>query len=228
MFVLVGSTTNMHKAIVDGLVRAKILFFDSNPIGRILTRFSKDMAVMDLILPQITGMATLTVFRTITVTATLIIIYPYILVIVLIALIIMFTILKKAIVAQRECLRMDSIYRGPIHSTFAMIVNGLVTLRTFERVKYFENTFIDDLEKSSNVTFSYFAINRWMATALDLICMMFSTGASVFAVLAKNRMDTELLAFTLQILTDVIVFFSFSIRMSAEIENYLSIIADKD
>ena len=137
MLVLTGSTTNMHKAIVDGLVRSKILFFDSNPIGRIFTRFSKDMAVMDLILPQIAGMATLTVFRTITVTITLMVIYPYIIVIVLIAILIMFTILMKAIVTQRECLRMDSIYRGPIHSTFAMIVNGLVTLRTFERIPFF-------------------------------------------------------------------------------------------
>ena len=61
-----------------------------------------------------------------------------------------------------------------------------------------------------------------MAMALDLICLMFTTGASVFAITFKDRMDSELLAFTLQILTDVIVFFSCSIRMSAEIENYLT------
>lgn len=78
-----------------------------------------------------------------------------------------------------------------------MIVNGLVTLRTYERIPFFKSSFIDDLEKSTNVTFSYFAINRWMATALDLICMLFTLGASSFAVLAKGKMDTELLAFTL-------------------------------
>lgn len=61
-----------------------------------------------------------------------------------------------------------------------------------------------------------------MATTLDFICMLFSLGASTFAVLAKGKMDNELLAFSLQILTDVIVFFSFSIRMSSEIENYMT------
>jgi ATP-binding cassette, subfamily C (CFTR/MRP), member 4 len=114
---------------------------------------------------------------------------------------------------------MDSIYRGPIHSTFAMMVNGMVTLRSYGRIQYFHNHFIDDMEKTCNVTFSYFAIMRWMATTLDMLCILFILSASVFAVLAKDRLDTELLAFTLQILTDVIIFFSFSTRMGAEIEN---------
>ena len=99
ILVFVSSNTNLHKEIVNRLVRSKILFFDSNPIGRIFTRFSKDMSVMDLIMPNICGMATLTVFRTITVTITLIAIYPYMLAVVILALIMMVTVLKKAIVA---------------------------------------------------------------------------------------------------------------------------------
>ena len=162
ILVFVASNTNLHKQIVSRLVRSKILFFDSNPIGRIFTRFSKDMSVMDIILPNICGMATLTVFRTITVTITLMAIYPYMIIVVLLALVIMLTVLRKAIVSQRECLRLDGIYRGPINSSFAMIVNGLVTLRAYERIPHFQNHFIDSLEKSTNVTFSYFSINRWM------------------------------------------------------------------
>lgn len=38
---------------------------------------------------------------------------------------------------------MDSIYRGPIHSLFAMIVNGLTSLRTYERTEWFKEGFID-------------------------------------------------------------------------------------
>jgi hypothetical protein len=66
----------MHTRVVEKLIRSKILFFDSNPIGRIFTRFSKDMAVLDLILPMISGMATLTIFRTIAVSITLMALYP--------------------------------------------------------------------------------------------------------------------------------------------------------
>lgn len=45
------------------IVRAKIVFFDSNPIGRILTRFSKDMAVLDIIVPTVTVLISYGIFR---------------------------------------------------------------------------------------------------------------------------------------------------------------------
>ena len=37
---------------------------------------------------------------------------------------------------------------------FTNAVNGLVTLRTFERLSYYEKIFIDDLDKSCNATFT--------------------------------------------------------------------------
>jgi len=48
------STTNMHNDMSYKVLRAKILFFDSNPIGRVVTRFSKDVGVLDFIIPVLT------------------------------------------------------------------------------------------------------------------------------------------------------------------------------
>ena len=64
----------MHKKIVEKIIRSKIIFFDSNPIGRIFTRFSKDVSVLDLILPGIFSLATFAVFRTLSVTITVVVI----------------------------------------------------------------------------------------------------------------------------------------------------------
>lgn len=187
----------MHKAIVEKLVRSKILFFDSNPIGRIFTRFSKDVTVLDLVLPGMASMATFTVFRSISVFIMVTVIYPYMLFVVFFALGIMCLILRKGVAPSRECLRMDSLYRGPIHSQFAMIVNGLVSLRTYERVAFFRANFMNELEKSSNVTFCYYGINRWMGMSLDTICLCFSLCASCFALFAKGTLPTEVLSFSL-------------------------------
>jgi ABC-type multidrug transport system fused ATPase/permease subunit len=135
--ILTTSTTNMHKKMVESIIRSKIIFFDSNPIGRIFTRFSKDIAVLDLILPPVIGLATFTVFRTISVFITVIVVFPSMLIVVAFALLIMLFIVRRGSGPMRECLRMDSIFRGPINSQFAMIVNGLVSLRTYERIPYF-------------------------------------------------------------------------------------------
>jgi ATP-binding cassette subfamily C (CFTR/MRP) protein 4 len=41
IFVLIA-TTKMHNKMAWKVLRSKILFFDSNPIGRVTSRFSKD------------------------------------------------------------------------------------------------------------------------------------------------------------------------------------------
>jgi len=70
--IFLRTTTNMHKAMTEKVLRSNILFFDSNPIGRILTRFSKDMAVLDLICPTVAIMMTYGIFRAIAVSLCLI------------------------------------------------------------------------------------------------------------------------------------------------------------
>lgn len=130
--------------------------------------------------------------------------------------------LRRVLGPLRETQRMDSIYRGPIHSSFTNVVNGLVTLRAYERIGFFRSKFIDQLEKSCNVTFTFFVISRWMAMVLDSTCLLFTLSVAVFSVFAKGRVDNDLLAFSLQIITDVVVFFSISLLLMAEIENYMT------
>lgn len=46
--ITLTAANNMHGAMIDKISRAPILFFDSNPVGRIMTRLSKDMTILDL------------------------------------------------------------------------------------------------------------------------------------------------------------------------------------
>ncbi len=61
-----------------------------------------------------------------------------------------------------------------------------------------------------------------MAFVLDLVCLLFTISVASFSVFSKGASGNERLAFTLQIITDVVVFFSYSIRMLAEIENNMT------
>ena len=49
--VLCNSGQNIHDMAITGIIKSPIRFFDQNPSGRILNRFSKDMAQMDELLP---------------------------------------------------------------------------------------------------------------------------------------------------------------------------------
>lgn len=212
----------MHSRMAEAVVRARVIFFDSNPIGRILTRFSKDIATLDLIMPNVAVLASFGIFRALTVVMVVCYIHFEMVPFVFFVVWLMSLIANKGRNVMRESQRMDSIYRGPIHSAFATVVNGLVTLRAYERIGYFRAGFMDQLEKSCNITFTYMMVNRWIGMSYDLICVAFTLFTASFSIYAKDKVDSEYLAFILQIITDVIVFFGYSVRMTADMENHMT------
>lgn len=49
----VKASKGLHSAMYRGVTRASMYFFNTNPSGRILNRFSKDMGQVDEILPSV-------------------------------------------------------------------------------------------------------------------------------------------------------------------------------
>ncbi len=45
------------------VIQARLHFFDTNPVGRIVSRFSKDISVLDLVMPYITERLLILLFR---------------------------------------------------------------------------------------------------------------------------------------------------------------------
>jgi ATP-binding cassette, subfamily C (CFTR/MRP), member 4 len=51
-FILVRCSKRLHDEMAKAVLRTKISFFDTNPLGRILNRFSADVGIVDEILPR--------------------------------------------------------------------------------------------------------------------------------------------------------------------------------
>jgi hypothetical protein len=91
-------------------------------------------------------MATFGIMRSISVAITVCFIHPLMLVIVVLSGLIMVRIMNFVMKALNEVQLMDSTFRGPIHNSFDNVINGLVSLRTYERLDFFREGFIDQLE----------------------------------------------------------------------------------
>ena len=220
--LIIRSTSNMHKKMSETIVRAKIVFFDSTPIGRVLTRFSKDMAVLDLIMPSGFVLLSYGIFRTVFVTISLCIVNVWLLIPVVFIFAYFVWVMKRASHAMVEAQRLDSIVRGPIHSLFAMVVNGLVSIRAYDKLDYFKNQFLNEAELSANVTFTYIVTHRWLGFRFDIGIVILSLVASFFCIGFKNLIDSQELAFSLQIITDVTIYFSIAMRYATEMQNFMT------
>ena len=78
------------------VIRADIVFFDSNPSGRVTTRFSKDMTILDIMVPPVLLLVTQGMLRAISVAISVIIINPWILLVVFVGLIYIIWVVKTA------------------------------------------------------------------------------------------------------------------------------------
>jgi hypothetical protein len=121
-----------------------------------------------------------------------------------------------------EAQRADSISRGPIHQIFATFLTGLVTIRAYKKSEYFKYLLSIMNDKCANVTFTYLTANRWMGIRYDMAVVMVTFFASISVIACRGLIEDELLSFTLQNLTDVVVHFSVSLRMIAELQNFMT------
>ena len=138
-YVSLRAAENLHNKMVACVLQAPVLFFDTNPAGRILNRFSKDIGAIDELLPKMFLLATqllLFVF-----TAALVPSFTNLwLALVTLPIFIIFAYLARYYLkTSRDLKRLESICRSPVFSHFSETMAGLDTIRTRKK----ERDFID-------------------------------------------------------------------------------------
>lgn len=216
------ATTNMNNQVCERVLRADILFFDRNPVGRILTRFSKDIAVMDFSIAPFFIWCSMGIFRAITVTITIGIINPWLFIGLAISLVLMWLSMKRSVRIMQEYQKLDGILRAPIHSTFQTMVEGLVSLRVSNKFGYFAQDFNNTSEQCANCTFMFNALTRQLSICIELVCAFFSISTTALAFAQKGTVDPELSIISIQSMTDVLAFLYVALRFTAELDIFMT------
>ena len=75
---------------------------------------------------------------------------------------------------------------------------------------------MNESELSANVTFTYILTNRWLGFRFDLGISSLTLITAIVCIAFKGIISDEMLTFSLQILTDVTIYFSISARYLTE------------
>lgn len=123
--------------MVHALVRSQVAFFDSNPVGRILNRFSKDISIGDMVLPVISTWFIDQLLIVLSIMILLCAAIPWsILAIGAVVTFVLF-IRFKALLVQRESMKLDLISRSPVATVLGASLSGLTTIRAYNRLAHF-------------------------------------------------------------------------------------------
>ncbi|XP_044728783.1 ATP-binding cassette subfamily C member 4-like [Chrysoperla carnea] len=147
MSLCMRSSRNLHNTIFNLLCRAPMRFFDKNPVGRILNRFTKDMGAVDEILPK-SFMHTWHVISVLIGIGTLIsIVNPILLIPTIILILLIIKTQDIYMMTAQDIKRLEGITKSPVFSHTSSTLEGLTTIRA-SRV---EKELLDEYDQHQDV-----------------------------------------------------------------------------
>ncbi|KAH8238124.1 hypothetical protein KR032_006027, partial [Drosophila birchii] len=211
----------LHNSIFNAISRASMYFFNTNPPGRILNRFSKDLGQVDEMLPVVM-MDVIQTFLCLTgIVIIIAVVNPLLLTPTFLISIIFYKLRTFYLKTSRDVKRIDAIARSPVYSHLAASLNGLSTIRAFQAQPILEAEFDSYQDTHSSAFYTFLTTSRAYAYWLDFLCVIYITitTLSFFAFPPPNAANVGLVITQVLGLTGLV---QFAMRQSAELENLMT------
>eukprot|EP00538_Stauroneis_constricta_P012382 CAMPEP_0119570218 /NCGR_PEP_ID=MMETSP1352-20130426/43504_1 /TAXON_ID=265584 /ORGANISM="Stauroneis constricta, Strain CCMP1120" /LENGTH=1567 /DNA_ID=CAMNT_0007619885 /DNA_START=651 /DNA_END=5354 /DNA_ORIENTATION=- len=179
----ISASSSLHHNLIHSILRAPQSFFDTTPIGRILSRFSKDMYSIDIELSDFMDFVIFCWLQVLVSLGTILFVTPYFGIFVLPLGFMYVKFMNYFRNVSRETKRLESISRSPVYAQFSETLGGLTTIRAYDQPARFVSEFEQKVDQNTRATYCNRSADRWLAVRLESIGAMI---AGLAAVLASN------------------------------------------
>ncbi|XP_061858598.1 multidrug resistance-associated protein 1 isoform X2 [Colius striatus] len=208
----------LHQQLLDNVLHLPLQHFETNPVGQIINRFTKDLFIVDVRFHYYLRTwlnCTLDVIGTI-----LVITYasPLFIVIVIPLGYFYFTIQRYYIASSRQIRRLAGASHSPVISHFSETLVGRATIRAFGHQQRFIRKNNDVVYENLVYFYNNVISNRWLSVRLEFLGNLMVFFAALFAVLAGNTMTSSTVGLSISYALNVIQSLNFWVRKACEIE----------
>lgn len=178
---------HVHNSLLNKVINAPISFFDRNPRGRILNRFSSDQYAIDDSLPFILNIVLANFFSLFGITVVLCLV-QWTFLLLLVPLGYIYSKLQVYYRAtSRELRRLDSVSRSPIYTSFTEALDGASTIRAFTKQSLFTSKNHEHVTLNQRASYSELAASVWLSIRLQLLAAFIISFISIMAVLGRYK-----------------------------------------
>ncbi|NXL09578.1 MRP3 protein, partial [Mesembrinibis cayennensis] len=214
----INAARTLHAALLENKFHTPQSFYDTTPTGRIINRFSKDIYVIDEVIPPTILMFLGTFFTSLSTMIVIIASTPLFAVVIVPLAILYFFVQRFYVATSRQLKRLESVSRSPIYSHFSETVSGASVIRAYRRVKSFID--MSDLKMDENQKSYYPGIvsNRWLGVRVEFVGNCIVLFAALFAVIGKNSLNAGLVGLSVSYALQVTLSLNWMVRMTSELE----------
>lgn len=208
---------DLHDKLLKNSMRLPMSFFDTTPLGRILNRFSKDVDVIDNVLPMSMRFWIMMFFNVVAVLVVISYSTPWFLTVIPPVGVLYYLIQKIYVATSRQLKRIESVTRSPIYTHFSETITGQSTIRAYGEEQRFTNESESRVDFNQMMSYPSIVANRWLAVRLEIVGALVVLFACLFAVLS-DTLSPAMAGLSISYALQISQTLSFLVRMTAEVE----------
>ncbi|CAN1785879.1 ABC transporter C family member 8 [Linum perenne] len=216
------ASKSFFSGFINAIFKAPMSFFDSTPVGRILTRASSDMSIVDFDIPfsilfvlgpLIELLATIGIMASVT---------WQVLIVAIFALIASKYVQGYYVATARELIRINGTTKAPVMNYASETSLGVVTIRAFKMVDRFFRNYMKLVDQDAMLFFHTNGVLEWLVIRIEALQnLTLFTAALLLVLLPKGTIAPGLVGLSLSYALSLTGTHVFMIRWHCNLANYI-------
>ncbi|KAG7314076.1 hypothetical protein KOW79_022572 [Hemibagrus wyckioides] len=208
----------LHSRLLNNILRAPMLFFDTTPSGRVVNRFAKDVLTVDEMIPVSFRSWILCLFGVLGTLFVICLATPLFTAVIVPLAVVYYFVQRFYVATSRQLRRLDSVSRSPIYSHFGETVAGLSVIRAYRHQKRFLEYNKVTIDNNLKSIYPWIVSNRWLAIRLESLGNLVVFFSALFAVISRDSLDSGLVGLSISYALNVTQTLNWLVRMTSELE----------
>eukprot|EP00668_Euglena_longa_P012525 GGOE01014980.1.p1 GENE.GGOE01014980.1~~GGOE01014980.1.p1 ORF type:complete len:1597 (+),score=451.51 GGOE01014980.1:182-4792(+) len=216
--VAISGCRKLHRQMLDCVARCPMAFFDTTPLGRIISRFSNDVDKMDQWLSETLMGVLRTLLNLLSALVTMVAIVP-LQAVVLLPIAGLYSFIQSFFrCTSRELQRLESIAKSPIFAHLLETLGGISTIRAYQATPQFCCRSMEYIDRHCTVELLLWSANRWLGLWLDMLGAVIVCSTAVFCLTQGDTLSPGLTGLSLSYALSFVQFANWFIRSVADSE----------
>ncbi|KAJ2850630.1 hypothetical protein IWW36_001741 [Coemansia brasiliensis] len=186
----IDAATTIHQKMLYGVLRSPMVYFDTTPVGRILNRFSSDLAHCDVSLPYSVLQMVMTAIGIFSAVFVISMSTPLVMVFLLLLTAFYLNLQHRYMFTSRETKRLESSTRSPIIAHLQETIGGVSSIRAYGQQPRFIFKNEDKIEKYMRACYFNESLSQWLSIRLEAIGSIIMLGTTITSVASLHYFGT--------------------------------------
>ncbi|CAG9833829.1 unnamed protein product [Diabrotica balteata] len=218
------SSQKLHSTFFNNIIGATMRFFDTNPGGRIINRFSKDIGAVDELLPKAILDSSQVLLSMAGSLVLIVIVNPFFLILIG-ALSVVFGLIRHIYLkSSKNIKRLEGIMRSPVFTHLRATIEGLTTIRAFGAQSILTDEFDHHQDYHSGAWYMFIVSSAAFGFYLDFFCTVFLAVLTFSLLLFGETFNLKggEVGLAITQATALAIYLQWGMRQSAEVINQLT------